>query len=154
MKKNSFIVFFAVLVIAVLVAIIIFFIYNQPTSWQTENLSLISDSQIISILKTSSDVQEYIKSHPDFKIDKKEILTKEGIITGSNGVNFREAYSGLSPEDGRYMRVDLTNQAGDRGMIIMIDFKKNEVVFSALLLLFAQNEEQQTTSPTENQETP
>jgi hypothetical protein len=154
MKKNPFIVSVAVLVITVLVAIVIFFIYNQPTSWQAEDLSLISDSQIISILKTSSDVQEYIKSHPDFKIDKKEILTKESIVAGSNGVNFREAYSGLSPEGSRYMRVDLTNQAGDRGMIIMIDFKKNKVVFSALLLLFAQNEEQQTTSPTENQETP
>ena len=43
------------------------------------------------------------KTFPDFKINNKEILTKESIMPGKMA-NFKEVYQGLELQNGRYMR--------------------------------------------------
>jgi hypothetical protein len=135
MKKNA-IYFYAILLAIVLIATADFFIYNQKSNEESYNISNVSDQQIISILSQNSDAVEYIKNHPDFRIQNKTILTKDAIIAGQNGVNFREVYQELDLQDNRYMRVDLTNVAGNKGLITVIDFKTKGVskVYGILLL--------------------
>ena len=86
-----------------------------------------------------------MQNNPDFKINNKEILTKESIIAGQNGPNFKEVYQGLELQNGRYMRIDLINQAGDRGLIAVIDFKKQTVLKAYGIILLKSNG--QTTTP-------
>jgi hypothetical protein len=156
MKKNILIIF--VLVLVILIALVGWFLYNKFASLHNKDLSKISDSQIISILEKNADVRDYVKVHPDFKIKQKEILTKESITAGQNGTSFKEVYLGLELQDNRYMRIDLINFSGDRGMITVIDFK-NETVLKAygIILLTetqaqvqAQSKNGQTPSPTTN----
>lgn len=132
MKKNISIIILVILV--ALIAAAIFFVYNQSP----QDLSKISDSQIVSLLNKNSDARDYIKNHPDFKIEKKEILTKQSIVAGQNGENFKDVYQGLELQDNRYMLVSLMNPAGDRGLISVIDFKtKTTIRAYGLLLLTA-----------------
>jgi hypothetical protein len=108
MNKNILIIFVVVIIFVALAGI---FLYNQKPL----DLSKVSDSQIISLLDKNPDAKEYMQSHPDFRIENKTILTKESILAGRNGPNFREIYQILELQDNRYMRVDLINSAGDKG---------------------------------------
>ncbi|MGA2417847.1 MAG: hypothetical protein ABSF55_01225, partial [Candidatus Staskawiczbacteria bacterium] len=92
--------------------------------------------------------EEFDTIYVDKKIDKKEILTKESIVAGQNGPNFKEVYQGLELQDSRYMRVDLMNQAGDKGLITVIDFKNQTVPKAYGIVLL--NINGQTASPTKN----
>ena len=132
MKKTNLIIFCVCLVVLIFIAGLIFFMYNQ----KSRDLTKVSDSQIISLLNKNSDARDYIKEHPDFKIKDKEVLTEESILAGRKGPNFKEVYQVLSLENNRYMRVDLIDKAGDRGLIAVIDFKTNQVPNAYLLLLF------------------
>ena len=139
MIKKVLIIF--VILFSLFVAVVIFFVYNQ----KPQDLSRISETQIIARLKENSDAKEYMQNNPDFKINNKEILTKESIIAGQNGPNFKEVYQGLELQNGRYMRIDLINQAGDRGLIAVIDFKKQTVLKAYGIILLKSNG--QTTTP-------
>jgi hypothetical protein len=141
-KKNTLIFFFAVLII--LFAVAGLFLYNQ----KSQDLSNVSDSQIISLLQKNSDAGDYIKNHPDFKIQDKIILTKESIAAGQNAQNFKEVYQGLELQNNRYMKVDLINSAGDNGLIAVIDFKTETTPKAYGLILLKANG--QTTSQTTN----
>jgi hypothetical protein len=135
-----------ILVIGALSAAIIFVIQNQKPL----DLSKVTDSQIISLLNKNSDAKEYMQNHPDFKIDKKEVLTKQSIVAGQKGANFKEVYQGLKLQDSRYMRVDLMNVAGDRGLIALIDFRENTTLraYGLLLIKGSSNQNGQTTGQT------
>ena len=150
MKKNILILIFILL--AVLIVLVIFFMYNQKRPGGYPDLSKVSDSQIISLLNKNSDAKDYIKNHPDFTIKDKTILTKESILSGRGATNFKEVYYGLDLQDGRYMRVDLINPAGDRGLISVLDFKNNTVpkAYGIILIEVSQSQIQngQTTSQT------
>jgi len=58
---------------------------------------------------------DYIERYKNFKIEKKTLLTKESILAGQNGENFKEVYQSLDLEDNRYLRADLMNAAGELG---------------------------------------
>ena len=142
------------IIIIILVAFIIlitglFFVFQNQTP---KDLSKVSDSQIISLLNKNSDAKDYMQNHVDFKIDKKEVLTRESIVAGQNGANFREVYQGLELQDNRYIRVDLMNPTGDRGLIAVIDFKKKIVpkAYELLLLKASTNQNGQTKGSTES----
>lgn len=119
-----------------LIAIAGYFIYNQLASLRAEDISKATDSQIAFMLKKNSDAKEYIQNYTDYKIEEKEILTKESITAGQQGQTFREVYMGLDLEENRYLLVNLINQAGDRGLIAVIDFKKQETPNAYGILLF------------------
>jgi hypothetical protein len=138
-----------ILVIIVVLIVGVFFVFQTQ---KPLDLSKVTDSQIISLLNKNSDAKDYIQSHPDFKIDKKEILTKESIVAGQNGANFREVYQGLELQDNRYMKVDLINIAGDRGLIALIDSNEKTTLraYGLLLLKSSVNQNGQTTSQTTN----
>lgn len=147
MKKNILIIFGIVLVILI---IVVFLAYNK----NTQDISKISDNQIISILEKNPDAKDYMQNHNDFKIDKKEILTEEIIRLRQSGVNFKEVYEGLEFEDNRYIKVDLINQAGDRGMVVVVDFKEKTVPHAYGIILLkatqAQVQNGQIPIPAEN----
>lgn len=130
-KKNIFIIF--VIVLVVLAAAVGLFLYSQ----KPQDLSKVSDDQIILLLNKNSDAKEYMQNHTDFKIDEKEILTKEVITSRQNGVEFREVYQGLDIQDNRYIRVKLINPAGDKGLIAVVDFKKKTAINAFGLLLLS-----------------
>ena len=90
-------------------------------------------------------------THPDFTIQKKEILTEDSIAAGQNGQNFKEVYHGLELQDNRYMVVNLMNQAGDRGLIALIDFKTQSTIKAYGIILFKVGQSNgQTPSSTTN----
>ena len=148
MKKNILILIFVLLVISIVW--VIFFMYNQ----KSQNLSRVSDSQVILMLNKNPDAKDYIKTFPDFRIEDKIILTKASILSGRSGPNFREVYQGLELQDNRYMRIDLMNSAGDKGLIAVLDFKNNTVpkAYGIILLKVSQSQIQNgpTTSQTAN----
>lgn len=147
MKKIISILF---CVAIVLIGVVTFFSYNQ--NQKPLDPTKVSDSQIISMLKKNSNAQYYMENHSDFLIGKKQILTKEDIINGQNGANFREVYLGLKLEDGRYMTVNLMNPAADNGLVAVIDFNKNEVLRAYGIMLYKSSAVQngQTPSSTTN----
>lgn len=122
-----------VLIIAVIivVAFAVFFLLKTAN----KNPAEISDEQIIALLKTNSDSLKYIENHPDFKIDKKVLLTKSSILDGQAGENFKEVYQDLEPIDSRYLRVDLINGQGDSGLITVLDIQNNTVLKAYALIL-------------------
>ena len=63
-------------------------------------------------------------------IGHKHKRNKEDIIKGQKGQNFKEVYQDLSLEDKRYMKADLINGQGDRGLIVVIDLKEQKVLKS------------------------
>lgn len=131
LKTEIIIIFVIVLMLAIIVGI--YFWKNN----QAGDIAKISDREIILLLRGNMDAGEYIKSYPDFKINKKEVLTKESILAGQNGQNFKEVYQGLELENSRYLKVDLINGAGDRGLISVIDFKEKKVLKSYGLILLS-----------------
>ena len=62
MKKNILISIFVIL--AVLIVLVIFFMYNQKRSGGYPDLSKISNSQIVSLLNKNSDAKEYMQNIP------------------------------------------------------------------------------------------
>lgn len=147
MKKIIPIIFCVVIVLVVAVT---FFVYSQ--SQKPLDPTKVSDSQIISMLRKNSNAQYYMGNHSDFLISKKQILTREDIINGQNGANFREVYLGLKLEDSRYMTVNLMNPAANNGLVAVIDFKKNEVLRAYGIMLYKSNAVQngQINIPAEN----
>ena len=101
-----------------------------------KNIYKIQDKEIISLLKTNIDGLNYINKYPDFKINKKEILTKESIKSGQDALDFKEVYQNLDLENNRYIKVDLINLNNINGLIAVLDFKENKVVkvFGILML--------------------
>lgn len=102
----------------------------------SKDIAKIQDKEIINILKTNTDGLNYINKYPDFKINKKEVLTKESIIEGQNAQNFKEVYQGLVLENNRYLKVDLINLSNTSGLVTVLDFKNKQVVkvFAILML--------------------
>ncbi len=145
MKKA--IILFVIILIA-LVAFAGIFLYNQ----KSKDISKISDKEIILLLKNNIDAKEYLQSHPDYKIQDKIILTKDSIIAGQKGQNFKEVYQGLDLENNRYVKVNLMNLAGDRGLVAVIDFKTKQVPKAYGIMLFkaGMNQNGQTPSTTTN----
>ena len=141
MIKNKII--FIVVFISLLVIFLYVFLQNHE-----KDIFKISDKDVIEILQKNQDAKDYMQNHSDFKIDKRGILSKDDIIQGQNGQNFKEVYQELDLEDNRYIKVDLINPAGDRGMITVIDFKNKSVLKAYGIMLFKANG--QTKSQTEN----
>ena len=90
---------------------------------------------IIAILEKNQGSKDYMQEHKDFKIQDKTVLTKESIVAGQNGQNFREVYQGLDLQDNRYLKVDLMNSTGDRGLIAVVDFQKRIALKAYELIL-------------------
>ncbi len=95
---------------------------------QEMGLSEMNDNTLIALLAKNYDVKEYMDANPGFKIAEKNILTGDMISAGQKGQNFNEVYQDLALEQNRYMRVDLINGSGDKGLITVIDFKTKTVV--------------------------
>lgn len=138
MKKNL-LISLAVFVGLIIIAGIVFFIYNQPAPKEPENINNISDYQIVSILGENADAKEYIRNNPDFKIESKEVLNIDSIKLGLSGQSFREVYYDLALEDGRYIKINLMNQAGDKGLVAVIDFKTKQAIKAYGILLIKAN---------------
>jgi len=133
-------IYIAVIFIVLLLTAGYFFIYRETflgnDSSTLKDISQFSDEDIVALLKTNPDSSEYMGKYKDFKIGKRTVLTKESILEGQNGENFKEVYQGLDIENNRYLRADLMNSAGDWGLITILDFKKRTVakVFGMLLI--------------------
>jgi hypothetical protein len=138
MRKNIIILFSVVVIIAISGIVFVFNTnpHNKNLQIQTKDLSSVSEQEIVKILKTNTDVQQYMQKFSDFTIKSKEILTKESILAGQAGQVFQALYYGLDLENNRYMKVELMNVAGSNGFITAIDFKNNSVpkAFGILLL--------------------
>jgi len=137
------IIIFVIVILAV-AAVFLFAFYNKSGN----DISKISDRDIIKFLQKNQDAKDYMQNYPDFKIDKKTILSKDDIIQGQNGQNFKEVYQELELEDNRYVKIDLMNLSSDRGLIAVIDFKTKAVLKAYGIMLFKANG--QTTNQTTN----
>lgn len=111
-------------VLLICLAGVLLFFYNQAP----KDLSKITDIQIMLLLSKNSDAKEYMQNHPDFKIKDKAVLTKESILAGQNGQNFKEVYQGLGLENNRYLKVDLINGSGSNGLVAVLDFKTGQTL--------------------------
>jgi len=120
----------------------LFFMSFSGSAGKRIDLNLITDQQIVEILKTNADVADYIRRNPDFTIQEKEILTKDSILKGQNQNTFQPVYMGLELEDNRYMKVQLMNLAGNEGYITVIDSADSSVQKAFGLLLFQASQEQ------------
>ena len=111
----------------------IFFLFKNQSP---KDISKITDKEIINLLEKNKDSLDYMERYKDFKIEKKISLTKESILEGQNAERFKEVYQDLSLEDNRYLRVDLINITGDKGLITVLDLKTREVpkVYGLILL--------------------
>lgn len=131
MKK---IIIFVIIIFAVLAVF-----WSLFNNYFQKNISELSDKDIIELLQKNQDAKDYMQNYPDYKVDKKAILSKDDIIQGQNAQNFKEVYQSLELEDKRYIKVDLINSAGDRGMITVIDFKNKSVLKAYGIMLFKAN---------------
>lgn len=131
--RKTIITILVALVVLILLSAGLFFVFG---SQETKDLSKVLDKDIIYMLNKNPDAKDYMQKHPDFKIEKKEVLTNESIVAGQNGQNFKEVYQGLTLEENRYMKVDLINIEGDNGLIVVLDLKSGKVekVFGKVLL--------------------
>lgn len=131
-KKN--IILSVLIAIIIVVDILYFFMFfkNDNSNIQLQK----TDEEIISVLNKNQDCKNYMQKNPDFKIQKKTVLTKESILEGQNGQKFKEIYIGLELQNNRYIMVNLINNAGNSGFIAVIDFEKNEVLKAYGMLLF------------------
>jgi hypothetical protein len=130
-----------------------FFFIDYLGAGKKADLNVLTDQQIVEILKTNADVADYISRNPDFGIQSKEILTKDSILTGQNQNTFQPVYIGLELEDNRYLKVELMNTAGREGYITVIDANDSSVqkAFGMLLLQMSQQEiEQQIQQGSQN----
>ena len=112
---------------------------EQSITYEPLDISKITEDQIIDLLGTNSDSKEYIEKYKGFKIEAKTPLTKESIVAGQNAGNFREVYQDLDLEDGRYLRADLMNAAGNWGLIAVLDLKTRSVLKAFGLMLVQAN---------------
>lgn len=130
-KKN--IIIFVVIILVLVLAIGFLFTLRKPLP---TDLSKAPDKEIAELLRKNEDNNNYMNTYPDFIIKDKLVLTKEAILEGQNGQNFKEVYQGLELEGNRYLKIDLMNPAGDRGMVTVLDIKKGEVLraFGIMLL--------------------
>ncbi|MBU3934426.1 hypothetical protein KKC00_00425 [Patescibacteria group bacterium] len=138
MNKKIALIIFGFLIVFLVVAGYFLIFNKQPDKNKAnilQDLSKTTDSDIIDLLKTNNDSLAYIEKYKDFKIEKKTVLTKESILTGQNGKNFKEVYQNLDLEDNRYLRTDLINTAGNWGLIAVLDFKNKSVVKAFGLML-------------------
>ena len=126
MLSKNIIITIIVLIIAV-IAVLVFFFPKKELPELPKETSEITNEEIIELLKENKDSLSYIERYPGFKIEAKTVLTKESILEGQEGPNFKEVYQDLSLEDNRYLRVDLMNSAGDKGLITIIDAKTKTV---------------------------
>ncbi len=117
-----------ILVIVVLAALGGIFFISKPLS--PKSSAVMDEEEISSLLKKDVDTLAYINKYPEFKIEDKIVLSKEDVIKGQAGQNFKEVYQDLGPESGRYMKLDLINGQGDRGLIVVIDLKEQKVLKS------------------------
>jgi cell division protein YceG involved in septum cleavage len=123
-KKAIYISCIVVVLIAIVLAVYLFYTYPK----KLKNISEINNNDIVVALKANQDAKEYMESHKDFKIVTKTILTKDDILQGQNGQNFKEVYLGLELEDSRYIKIDLMNEAGSNGLVAVFDFKEDRVL--------------------------
>lgn len=133
-------------VVAVLLYAFFFVDFGGPAGLGKKvDLNTLTDQEIIEILKTNSDVADYIKRNPDFAIQSKEILTKDAILKGQNQNTFQPVYIALELEDNRYLKVQLMNAAGSEGYITVIDANDSSVqkAFGMLLIQMSQQEIEQ-----------
>jgi hypothetical protein len=139
----------AIIFIIIIFALVAVFLFIFGVNFSND-ISKISDKDIIKILQRNQDAKDYMQKYPDFKIDKKAILSKDDIIQGQDGQNFKEVYQELELADNRYVRVNLTNSSGDRAMITIIDFKIKSAIKAYGIILFKANAKGQTTNQTTN----
>jgi hypothetical protein len=135
MEKKDIFIFGAFIFFAFVLYISFFLVYSK----KPVDFSKISNEEIVAILGKNKDCSDYMKSHSDFKIQDKTILTKESILSGQKGQNFKAVYQGLKLQDNRYMKVDLVNSAGDKGLISVIDFEKTQVLKAYGIILLKVN---------------
>jgi len=133
MKNNAKIFLVAGFILIIVGFSFLFFIEKD---FEKKDLLKISDFEIIKILKKDKDIKEYTQKYPDFKIESKEILTKESILTGQNAQDLKQIYEGLELENERYIKVQLMDLAGQNGFFGVIDFENNSVVKVFGILLF------------------
>lgn len=104
--------------------------------FQKQNPNNVSDAKIVEILKTNSNVLDFIERNPDFYVKTKEILTKETIIEKKESKDFAPLYTDLSLDDNRYMEIWLMNTEGGEGYATIIDFWQLVVSKAYGILLF------------------
>jgi hypothetical protein len=114
-------------------------IIKNPEKLLQNNLSKISNQQIISALSQNKDCKDYMEKYKDFKLEKKLILTKENILEGQKAQNFKEVFMGLELENNRYIIVNLIDSSESNGFVAVVDFKENQVPKAYSLLLFKSN---------------
>ena len=107
----------------------------NSASFPAKDITKITDQDVIAALNTNADAKNYMEKNKDFKITGKAILTKDDITEGQTAENFKEVYGGLDLEDNRYLKVDLMNAVGDRGLVSVLDFKENKVIKAYGLIL-------------------
>jgi len=133
-------------IVAVLLYAFFFVDFGGPSGLGKKvDLNTLTDQEVIEILKTNSDVSDYIKRNPDFAIQSKEILSKDAILKGQNQNTFQPVYIALELEDNRYLKVQLMNAAGSEGYITVIDANDSSVqkAFGMLLIQMSQQEIEQ-----------
>lgn len=155
MNRKTVLSIVLVVVLVMIVFISVYLVFqNKDLKKQQKDLSLISNEEIVEILKTDKDIEAYTQKYSDFKIISKEILTKDSILAGQNGQNLQPLYYGLELENDRYMKVQLMDRLGSNGFFGVIDSKDNSVTKAFGILLFQASAEAiqngQKTSPTEN----
>jgi len=140
MSKKVTIIIIVFLIILLTVVGCVFTLKRQLSKNTSDipiDISKVTNSEIIDLLRTNNDSLDYIEKCKDFKIEKKSPLTKESILEGQNGENFKEVYQGLDLEDNRYLRADLMNAAGSWGLITVLDFKTKSVIKAFGLMLIS-----------------
>jgi len=135
MKKTGIIIF-PIIILLIIISVCFFF---SGKSNMPEDISKLTGQQIVSILQKNQDAKNYMQKYSDFKISAKTILARESILSGQQGQNFKEVYQGLELEDNRYLKVDLMNASGDRGLTAVIDYKDKSVPKAFGIILIKTN---------------
>ncbi len=110
---------------------------KQEVSLEKEEKELTRE-EIVSVLQQNEKGADYLEKNDVFEIGENKPLTKEDILKNQKEKRYKEIYQDLSPEDNKYSKVTLINEAG-KGLFLILDLNNQKVVeIHDLILLKAQ----------------
>jgi len=120
------------IVVLTIILGIAYFTFKTDLEDVPEDVSELTNSQIISLLETSKGVSEYMEGNKDFRIKEKTLLTEEV----REESRFKSSYQNLDLEGERYLKIRLTSEGTEREMIAVLDLEGKTVMefFSFFLM--------------------
>ncbi len=100
----------------------------------------ITREEIVEMLKTDEVGLAFLENYDGFKIERRELLSKEEIERRAIEGDYKEIYEDLSLEDDRYVMIRIAEREKNRGLVGTLDMEASVAVslYNLFLINFSQ----------------